>query len=88
MHHDNTSSHTFLVAKDCRTMTSGWQGAPHLRGYGRRAGFETGDFVEEKLGGGLTVERLSKCPILLFRSSFEEEKACKVKCDSDVHYCS
>ena len=39
-------------------MTSGAQGAPYFRRYGRElAGFETGDFVEKMLGG-TTVERL------------------------------
>ena len=33
-------------------MTSGWQGAPCFRRYGREgAGFKTGDTVKEKSGG-------------------------------------
>ena len=38
-------------------MTSGGQGAPFFRRYGRELVSKTGDFVEEKLGGA-TVERL------------------------------
>ena len=33
-------------------MTSGCRGTPCFRRYDRGAGFETGDFVKEKLGGG------------------------------------
>ena len=29
------SSHIFLFAEDCRATTSGWQGAPCFRRYGR-----------------------------------------------------
>ena len=53
-----TSSHVVLFAKDYRLMTSGWQGAPYFRRHDREsAGFKTGDFVQEQLGGA-TVERL------------------------------
>ena len=33
-------------------MTSGWQGAPNFRGYGRELELKTGDFAEENWGGG------------------------------------
>ena len=42
----------FLRAKVYRSMTSGCRGAPYFRRYDRELSFETGDFVEEKLGGG------------------------------------
>ena len=38
-------------------MASGWEGAPYLQEIRPGAGFKTGDFVEEKFGGGATVER-------------------------------
>ena len=44
----------FLCATDyCyyRTITSGWQGAPYFRRYGRELGFKTGDFVKENVRG-------------------------------------
>ena len=42
----------FLFSKDDRTMTSGWQRAPYFRRNGREsAGFTTGNFVKERLGG-------------------------------------
>ena len=47
----NKNSYIFLFAKDCRTMTSGWQGAPYFRRYGRELVFKTGDSVKEMLGG-------------------------------------
>ena len=41
----------FELAKDYRTTTSGWQGAPPcFQEIWPGAGFNTGDFVEEKLG--------------------------------------
>ena len=45
-----TSSYVFLFAKDYRTTTSGWQGAPYFRKYDQKL-VSTGDFSEEKLGG-------------------------------------
>ena len=52
--------YVFFLTKDYyyyRTMTSGWQGAPHFRRYGRELVFVTGDFVKRKVGGA-TVVRL------------------------------
>ena len=41
-----------VCSKAYRSMTSGCRGTPCFRRYGRElAGFETADFVEEKLGG-------------------------------------
>ena len=56
----NIITNIFLfVTKDYRTITSGWQGAPHFRRYGREL-FKTGDTVKEKYKlGRATVERLS-----------------------------
>ena len=34
-------------------MTSGWRGAPYFRRYGREPVLKTGDFVKEKLEGGV-----------------------------------
>ena len=45
------SSNIFMFAKVYRTMTSGRQGAPSFRRYGRELVSKTGDFVKEKLGG-------------------------------------
>ena len=41
------SSHTFRIAKDYRTMTSGWSGAPYFWRHGREPVFKTGDLVKE-----------------------------------------
>ena len=61
----------FLVAKDDRTMTSGWQGTPYFRSYGREgAGFKTGDFVEEELGGLYRRTTPTCAYILLFFSEY------------------
>ena len=46
-----TYSHIVLFARDYRTVASGWEGAPYLQEIRPGAGFKTGDFVEEKLGG-------------------------------------
>ena len=43
-------------------MTSGWQGVTVLQEIRSGAGFETGDFGMETLGGGATVERLMPDP--------------------------
>ena len=40
-----------LQRKAYRTMTSGWKGAPYFQEIRPGAGFKTGDFVKEKLGG-------------------------------------
>ena len=51
----------FLVCKGLSygKITSGWQGAPCLRRYGRElASKPTGDFVKEKGVGWAAVERL------------------------------
>ena len=40
-----------MLAKVYQTMTSGRQGAPHSRRYGRALVSKTGDFVEGKFGG-------------------------------------
>ena len=48
----NISSHTFLFAKDYRTMAWGWTGAPYNQEIRPGAVFITRDFVREKLGGG------------------------------------
>ena len=49
----------FLLAKDDRTMTSGWQGAAYFRRYPAGSWFQRGDFVQEKMQGA-TVEQLHK----------------------------
>ena len=46
-----TYSHIVLFARDFRTVASGWEGAPYLQEIRPGAGFKTGNFVEEKLGG-------------------------------------
>ena len=52
------STYVLVCAKVYRSMTSGCRGTPYCRRYVRPgAGFETGDFIEEMLGGA-TVERL------------------------------
>ena len=48
---EKTSSDIFILAKVYRTMTSGRQGAPYFRRYGRELVSKTGDFVEENFGG-------------------------------------
>ena len=53
-----------LQRKDCRTMTSRWQGAPYFRRYGPGAGFKTGDLVKEQSRGGI-LERLPQAPNLI-----------------------
>ena len=47
---ETMSSCMFWLAKDYRTMSSGWQGAPYswIRPGG---GLKTSDFINEKLGG-------------------------------------
>ena len=45
------SPNILLFAKGYRTMTSGWKGASCCRRCDRGAGFITGDFDDEKLGG-------------------------------------
>ena len=54
------SSHTFLLAKGYhRTVASGCQGGAVFQEIRPGAGFKTGGFVREKLGGrGSNVERL------------------------------
>ena len=47
----HTSKYILLFANDDRTMTSGWQGTPDFRRYGRERVYKTGDFVKQKLGG-------------------------------------
>ena len=48
----NIPSCIFLFAKDYRARTSGWQGAPYFKIFGRDLVSKTGDFVQQKLGGG------------------------------------
>ena len=48
--------YSFLFAKDYRAVMSGWQKGTAFQG----AGFKTGHFVEEKLGGA-TVEQFMTC---------------------------
>ena len=46
----------FLVGKGLsKHDVGGGQEAPYFRRYGRGAGFETGDFVKEMLGGATVV---------------------------------
>ena len=46
-----TSSHVFLFAKGYRLMTSGWQGAPCFRRYGRGLVSKPTISLKKKLGG-------------------------------------
>lgn len=43
-------SYFVLLAKDNRTITSGWRREPYFREYASAAGFYTGDFVEQEFG--------------------------------------
>ena len=51
------SSCISLVAKDYRTMTSRWRGAPYCRGHGRELFSKQPRFCSRNIGGA-TVERL------------------------------
>ena len=41
-----------MLARDYRTMTSGWQRAPYFRIFCRELVFKTGDFIKRKNEGG------------------------------------
>ena len=45
------SSYVFLLAKDDRTMTLGWQGAPYFRKYGRELVSKPAISVKKSWGG-------------------------------------
>ena len=46
------SPFVFLFAKSDRTMTSGWQGAPYFRSYGRELVSKSAISLIKKSGGG------------------------------------
>ena len=54
----NIPSHVFLFAKDYRTVSSGWQGAPYFRRYGRELDSKQEISLKKHWGGYRTTTLL------------------------------